>query len=101
MYRLRKKCGMPFLGTFLNCLTPAVAPELPQFLSPHLQKEKLRPGEQGWPGPAGGRGGRPLGSETGFLHRSLRRAPSHFLRVAVAFWEMLSTGKMAFLMKCQ
>lgn len=45
---------MPFPGTLLSGLVPAVAPELPQLLSPLSQKETLRPGEQGRPGRCGG-----------------------------------------------
>lgn len=44
-------------GDSLEWPVPAVAPELLQPLSPHSQKETLRPGEQGWPGRCRGAGG--------------------------------------------
>ena len=90
MYRLRKKCGMPLLGTLLNCRTPSVAPEPPQFLSPHRQKEKLRPGAQGWPGHCKGQRRQVPPPHT------TTKGPATPLRVVVAFWEMLSTGTSGF-----
>lgn len=71
MYRQRKnKHGMQFLGTLMNCLTPSVAPEHPQFSPPTLfaEGETEARTSRADQGPAGSRGSRPLASETGPFH---------------------------------
>lgn len=54
--REKNKRGMPFRGTLVNCLTPRVAPEHPQFLPQPFAEGETEAGESRAEWGAGGRG---------------------------------------------